>query len=119
MELKYFRLHEFDSPDKPGSGEMMDEEFLLMLDVARDIAGFPFKINSGFRTVQHNREIGGSKQSSHMLGYAADIRCTDSRRRFILLEALLEAGFHRIGVYDSFLHCDNDPNKPAHVIWTL
>lgn len=27
MTLKYFKREEFDSPDKPGSGEMMDDDF--------------------------------------------------------------------------------------------
>ena len=40
MELRYFKLEEFDSPDYPGSGEkFMDWEFLDCLDEARDIAG--------------------------------------------------------------------------------
>jgi len=34
MELKYFKLEEFDSPDVPGSGSYMDPELLLMLDEA-------------------------------------------------------------------------------------
>ena len=49
MELRYFKLEEFDSPDYPGSGEkFMDWEFLDCLDEARDIAGVQFKINSGY-----------------------------------------------------------------------
>ena len=49
---KYFKLSEFDSPDRPGTGELMEHEVVEALDVARDIAGFPFIITSGFRTVQ-------------------------------------------------------------------
>tara|TARA_B100000424_G_scaffold181101_1_gene140123 strand:+ start:90 stop:464 length:375 start_codon:yes stop_codon:yes gene_type:complete len=123
MKLKYFKLYEFDSPDEEGSGKMMDEEFLEKIDVARDIAGFPFIINSGFRTITYNRllkEKGykASSKSSHLLGYAADIHCDDSRKRFILIEALLDAGFNRIGIANTFIHVDNDPNKTENVIWT-
>ena len=32
MELKYFNIQDFDSPDEPGSGSLMDKEFLLLLD---------------------------------------------------------------------------------------
>jgi uncharacterized protein YcbK (DUF882 family) len=82
MELDYFDMKEFDSPDLPGSGEeMMDEEFLTMLDNAREIAGIPFKVNSGFRTNEYNEDLlkrgfKASKNSSHLIGKAADISCT-------------------------------------------
>lgn len=45
MELKYFSIQDFDSPDEPGSGTLMDEEFLLLLDKAREISGTPYRIN--------------------------------------------------------------------------
>jgi hypothetical protein len=34
--MKYFSYKEFDSPDMPGSGNLMDENFLEMLDEVRD-----------------------------------------------------------------------------------
>jgi zinc D-Ala-D-Ala carboxypeptidase len=120
--LKYFKHKEFDSPDEPGSGEMMEEEFLEALDVARDIAGFPFIIRSGFRSVQHNRNLikqgyPASPKSSHLLGWAADIAVPSPRKRFILIESLLDAGFNRIGVGDDYVHVDMDPNKSPNVMW--
>ena len=39
--MRYFTLSEFDSPDQVNSGEMMDSDFLAMLDEARDCAGIP------------------------------------------------------------------------------
>lgn len=117
-KLKYFKQDEFDSPDSVGSGEMMETEFLEMLDLARDIAGFPFIINSGFRTISHNKKVGGVKNSSHLMGWAADLSCTTGKRRFLMLEALLDAGFTRIGMGDTFIHCDCDPNKSQLTIWT-
>lgn len=122
MMLKYFKLKEFDSPDQPGSGEMMEEDFLEALDVARDIAGFPFIITSGFRSVQHNRELikrgyAASPKSSHLLGWAADVAVPSSRKRFIMVEAFLDAGFNRIGIGDDYIHVDMDPNKQPNVLW--
>ncbi len=35
MKLKYFTYEEFDSPDVQGSGQLMNEELLNMLDVVR------------------------------------------------------------------------------------
>jgi len=116
---KYFKLSEFDSPDRPGSGELMEHEVVQALDIARDIYGYPMVISSGFRSVEHNREVGGSPKSSHLLGWAADIAVSNSHRRYLLVEALLDAGFTRLGISEDFVHVDMDPNKtPKHCIWT-
>jgi uncharacterized protein YcbK (DUF882 family) len=124
MELRYFKLSEFDSPDLPGSGSNMKPEFLQRLDNARGIAGVPFKINSGFRTISHNksliaRGLPAAKDSAHTLGYAADIAVstTDNRERFKVLNALLQAGFTRIGIARTYIHCDCDPSKDKEVVW--
>ena len=108
---KWFKLSEFDSPDQPGSGELMEPAVVQALDIARDIYGFPMKVTSGVRSIAHNKACGGSPKSSHLLGWAVDIAVPNSERRFLMLEALLDAGFHRIGVGENFLHCDLDPNK--------
>jgi hypothetical protein len=49
---------------------------------------------------------------------AADIACDNSRDRFELIKALIEAGFKRIGVRKDFIHVDVDfPDKPGRVMW--
>ena len=116
--MKYFKLSEFDSPDIIGSGESMDREFLSRLDQARSLADTPFKITSGVRSEAHNKKVGGVADSSHLLGYAADIACTNSSSRHKILKALLKVGFNRIGIASTFIHVDNDPGKPENVIWT-
>jgi uncharacterized protein YcbK (DUF882 family) len=117
-QVKYFKFSEFDSPDAPGSGARMDTNFLKMLDEARELSGgVPFHINSGFRTPKHNKRINGSKNSSHMRGLAADIRCTNSRDRFRIVAALIAAGFSRVGIHDQFIHCDCDSVKTPGVVW--
>ena len=115
--MKHFSLNEFDSPDIESGGENMDQGFLDLLDEARSIADIPFKINSGFRTKEHNEKVGGKPKSSHLRGYAADIACNDSRSRHIIIDSLLSAGFNRIGIAKSFIHVDNDPEKDGDVIW--
>lgn len=115
--MRYFELYEFESPDLKGSGIFMDKTFLSMIDEARTIAGIPFIINSGYRTKKHNKKVGGKIDSSHLKGLAGDIKCTDSRSRFIILAALLKAGFTRIGIADTFIHCDIDEGKDFKVIW--
>ena len=107
---KYFK--ELDNLDK------MDKTFLLKLDEARERAGIPFVINSAYRSPEHNAKIGGKPNSSHLKGLAVDISVTNSRQRFIALNALLEVGFTRIGIADTFIHVDLDNGKSKDVIWT-
>lgn len=90
---------------------------VLLLDKAREIAGVPFVINSGYRTSQYNKEVGGVENSAHTLGLAVDLRCRNSTERFKIVKALMEAGFTRIGIGDTFVHCDLDKSKPQEVIW--
>lgn len=122
IKLKYFELSEFDSPDQENSGVNMDHTFLRMLDKAREIAGISFKINSGYRSETHNLKVGGvprsetNRGSSHLYGFAADISCTNSNHREIIVRSLIQAGFSRLGVAKSFIHVDNDPNK-VDALW--
>jgi len=116
--MKYFKLSEFDSPDLKGSGSEMKQSTLNMLDDTRELAGVPFYVTSGYRTKKHNKNVGGVEGSSHTKGYAVDIRCKKSSDRYKIIYAALKVGFNRIGVSGSFIHLDNDPNKPVNVIWT-
>jgi len=123
MKMRNFNLKEFDSPDLSGSGLNMDKDFLSMLDNARDIAKTPFKITSGYRTKEHNvaiyKKLGKKPiESSHLKGVACDIACSDSRARFLIINALLEVGFTRIGIANNFIHVDSDCEKSQDVIWT-
>ena len=115
--MKYFTLDEFDSPDHKGSGVNMDSNFLELLDNAREIAGIPFKINSGFRTKKRNQEVGGVSNSSHLIGVAADIAIQSGNERFVVLNALIKAGFKRLGIAKTFIHCDTDLSK-SNSVWT-
>ena len=117
LDLTYFKLSEFDSPDEVGSGYRMDTDFLRRLDTARGIAGIPFKINSGYRTAAHNTLVGGRVGSSHKKGLAVDIGYNGSRERYIILKALMEVGITRFGIAKTFIHCDVDNNKDSDVIW--
>ena len=58
MNLNYFSLSEFDCHSLPDSGKNMDSNFLYKLDHARELAGIPFKITSGYRTKEHNEQVG-------------------------------------------------------------
>jgi len=95
----------------------MDEAFLAKLDNARVIADMPFIINSAWRSPKHNKEVGGKPNSSHLKGLAVDIKIENSRQRFIVLQALIAAGFTRIGIAKTFIHVDGDNEKDPRVTW--
>ena len=114
MALKYFKLSEFD--DAPGTGKNMKKEFLTKLDKARAIADVPFNITSGYRSKETNNRVGGVSTSSHLKGLAADISCKDSSTRQKIVNALIQAGFTRIGISNTFIHCDTDKDK-QDAIW--
>ena len=97
--------------------ENMNADFLNKLDEAREIANIPFIINSAYRSPEHPLSI-KNPSSSHIKGLAVDIKATDSRTRFIILNALINAGFNRIGIADTFIHIDLDLDKSSKVIWT-
>lgn len=117
--IKYFNLSEFDSPDDIGSGENMDINFVRKLDEAREIAGIPFKVNSGYRTPFHNTMVNGVKSSSHMNipCNAVDIRVESSSDRFLIISAAIQVGINRIGIGKNFVHLDADKTKSQDVTW--
>ncbi len=127
MDLTYFKIMEFNCPCC-GKNEM-EKDFLERLDHAREMSRTPYKINSGFRCKKRNTEVGGktgidengkfdkTKISSHTKGLAADIHCTNSRQRAVIIGGLVEAGFHRFGIAKTFIHVDNDQDKDYGVIW--
>ncbi len=112
-----FKINEFDSPDKKGSSTNMCPTFLSMIDKARSIADVPFIITSGYRTKSHNKSVGGVLNSSHTKGLACDIKCTNSSHRFLIISALRDVGFTRIGISKTFIHCDSDVEKSQNVYW--
>ena len=121
-DLVNFAPYEFDSPDLPGSHENMDYDFMQMLQKARLFSARPFVITSGYRTPSYHRRLGAqgypiSKNSSHLLGQAADIRCDTATDRAHILAGLLDAGFERIGIGKTFIHVDNDQLKRSPCIW--
>jgi len=117
LHFKYFTYEEFDSPDIQGSGQMMCDTIIEMLDVVRAEYGKPIRISSGYRTEEHNQKVGGVSNSSHLKGLAVDIKVKNGRERYELLNILTKY-FYRIGIGNSFIHVDIDLDKPQNVIWT-
>lgn len=94
----------------------MKEDLLVKLEAAREIAGIPFYINSGYRCEAHNRAVGGKQHSAHTKGYAVDVRVNVDTSASIL-EALEAVGFDRIGIAKNFIHVDCDFSLPSPARW--
>jgi zinc D-Ala-D-Ala carboxypeptidase len=56
-------------------------------------------------------------RSSHLTGYAADVKVMSDAHRYDLLDKFFMAGFNRIGLGKNFIHVDCDPNKNEDRIW--
>jgi len=97
----------------------LDVELVKMLDTARTIAGIPFHINSGFRTAEHNKKVGGVANSAHLTGKAVDLRAMNGSEIFTIVNACMQAGFKRIGINwaSKFVHVDIDMTKPNPTIY--
>ncbi len=115
---KNFESYEFDSPDLPGSGINMQDSFMRRLETARIKANIRFIIKSGIRTQIYNDSLKNSvKNSAHIKGLAVDISCVNDNDFIIIIKALAEAGFKRIGIGKNFIHVDYDLAKPYPVVW--
>lgn len=112
---KNFSRREFACPCGCGF-DQIHIELVKRLQKIREKHG-PLVINSGCRCERHNGRIGGAPESSHLAGWAVDLRCLGSFSRFVLIRVLLKEGFQRIGVGGNFLHVDADPEKPQTVMW--
>lgn len=114
---KYFSNSDFQSATPTCQMEDMDEQFMHRLDTARGLAGIPFVVNSAYRTESYEKSQGRDGSSSHTKGLAVDIKAETSRTRYLIIKALLDAGFNRLGVGETFIHVDFDQDKDRNVIW--
>lgn len=79
--------------------------------------GVTFVLLSAVRCLPHNKAVGGAKLSTHLTGNALDIAASDSRTRFYILKALMDAKFTRIGLHPQFIHADDAPYSAQEVVW--
>lgn len=106
MEFKFFDRDEFHCKCGNCTTNEIKDELIAKLDKAREIADTPFKINSGYRCPAHNASVGGSPNSLHKHGRAADIHVSDNSARYKILKGLFAAGLDRVLIYKNFIHAD-------------
>jgi len=95
----------------------MQPECLDRLLCARRATSFPFVIKSGTRCAGHNIAEGGAPTSDHLVGRGVDIQCTSSAARWTILNAVICAGFDRIGIGRTFIHAGWNRANPCPVVW--
>ena len=85
----------------------------VLESVERDLqretkSDYELKITSGARCPEHNERVGGSKNSAHVLGLAADISYENNRIKFWMLRSLFFSYVKRLGLNErlAFLHFD-------------
>ena len=111
---KNFNLSEFDCKD---GTEMPSESLTNVLELAenlqvlRDFVRVPIKINSSYRSLSHNANVGGSKSSQHLFAKAADIVIESKSPEQVanIIKVLISEGKMKqggIGVYNTFTHYD-------------
>ncbi len=77
------------------------------LNKAQELYGQYIFVTSAYRSIEHNREVGGAPNSYHISGEAIDIRMPESSMQLAkLVWALCQAGFHGIGCYKDHVHAD-------------
>ncbi|MCT2583575.1 D-Ala-D-Ala carboxypeptidase family metallohydrolase [Actinophytocola gossypii] len=112
----HFNFSEFHSKDgagfsggKVGASTVKENVRRLMykLEAVRKKAGDrPITINSGFRSINHNSNVGGASNSQHMYGIAADI-VISGRSVSQTISYAQSSGFSGIIRYSSFTHVDS------------
>lgn len=113
MSWRYFTRDEFVCAET-GENEI-DDEHIDRLDIVRGACGFPFHINSGYRSPRHSIEAAKPKPGMHSTGKASDVRATTAAQRFQIVSEALAAGFTGIGIAQTYVHLDLRDTTP--VIW--
>lgn len=104
MISEHFKRSEFACQCECGF-DAVDAELLRILENIRHHFMRPVVITSGCRCANHNYKVGGSKNSQHVLGKAADIKVkdVDPKQVYDYLDSNHTGG---LGLYSSWVHVD-------------
>lgn len=96
-----------------GTGQLLvDPVALDKLQALRDTLGVPITLVSAYRSPEHNRRVGGAKNSYHLRGCAFDVNMANHDPMLFELAAR-EVGFRGFGYYpkSGFMHIDLGPAR--------
>lgn len=113
---KHFSAHEFKCPCGKCTGGTMNIAFLTKLDQLRELFGKPIRIESGFRCAAHNKAVGGTSESMHLQGRAADLIVESDADRYHLHRVAFSL-FAGVGTAKGTIHVD-DRNQAVARSWT-
>ena len=110
---KNFKLSEFECKD--GSHQVVVDRTLVdKLQKLRDKLNNAIIINSAYRNESHNKAVGGSPSSQHLLGKAVDISLHNQKvSADSIANIAKDLKFNGIGLYDNFIHLDVRDGKFA------
>jgi uncharacterized protein YcbK (DUF882 family) len=114
---EYFTDSELERCSPSCSLQDMHQATIDRLDAARKAADTPFIINSAYRSSAWDKSKGRSGTGAHTLGRAVDIRCGSDAARWKIVNALLAAGFTRIGIAKTYIHADDSEVHSQCVMW--
>ena len=107
MASANFSKKEFEC--KCGCGLYNTNAMLIKgLQELRNYLGMPIIINSGTRCKAHNKKVGGTPNSYHITGHAADIRVPNITPQELakIAEQIRVFKYGGIGIYNTFVHVD-------------
>ena len=83
------------------SRQMVDSELVEKLQAIRDKLGKAIKVTSGYRCITHNasKTVGGSPNSKHRYGMAADWRMVNRSINPVALGIIAAQYFKAVGIY--------------------
>ena len=106
---KHFNLSEFECKcnDQYCRITIIDLRLTRSLEALRLLIDQPMIVNSGYRCNSHNKAVGGTVDSRHLQGQAADISTdTKSPEKITQFLRMAEILFGGIGTYKTFIHLD-------------
>lgn len=90
---------------------MVNENAMDKYQAFRVSCGVPHSPNSAYRSEDHNRAVGGAKNSFHLKGEAFDVPIKIGMDRESIHYHAKKAGFTGIGDYNTFVHIDTGPKR--------
>lgn len=123
---EHFTWHEVACLDKART--LPPSEILQNVYAAADMmeriralfGGAPITVNSWYRSSEYNRQVGGAKNSQHVMGGAVDFTVAGFTPAQVQRKVRANAGklgVKGLGCYKGFTHCDIGVGRKRYTEW--